>query len=46
MVYEMRTTQPLIHDEFKFGDAEEEFFDREGYYIFNNFLTHEAIEEG
>ena len=46
MVYEMRTTHPLIHDEFKFGDAEQEFFKREGYYIFDRFLTDEAIEEG
>ena len=46
MVYEMRTTHSLIHDEFKFGDAEQEFFEREGYYIFDHFLTDEAIEEG
>jgi len=46
MVYEMDTTHPLIHDEFQFGDAEQEFFEREGYYIFNHFLTDEAIEEG
>ena len=46
MVYGMRTTHPLIHDEFQFGDAEHEFFEREGYCIFNHFLTEEALEEG
>ena len=46
MVHAMSTSAPLIHDEFRFGDAEFELFERQGYYIFEHCLTDEALEEG
>jgi phytanoyl-CoA hydroxylase len=45
MIHGMRTTTPLIHDEFHYGEAEHESFEREGYFIFANFLTDGALNE-
>ena len=46
MIHAMRTSAPLIHDGFRFGDAEHLLFQEQGYYIFEHFLTEEALEEG
>ena len=46
MIHVMRTSGPLIHDEFRFGDAEYDLFERRGYYVFEHCLTDDALEEG
>jgi hypothetical protein len=45
MEHGMRATRPLIHDSFRYGDEESRFFEREGYHIFDHFLTDETLIE-
>ncbi len=44
MTHRMKATQ-IIHDDFRYGAEEHEFFEREGYFIFDRFLTDEAAAE-
>jgi len=45
MEHVMHTARPLIHDDFHYGEEEHRFFEREGYFIFDHFLTDEAVSE-
>ena len=44
MTHDMKAAK-IIHDDFQYGAEEHEFFEREGYFIFDHFLTDEAAAE-
>ena len=44
MIHNMKAAK-IIHDDFRYGPEEHGFFEREGYFIFDRFLTDEAAAE-